>query len=91
MRPLMSRLELSYREEAWQLVGRAYSTVRLADLGQYVGMPEEEVAAAAAERGWPTTDGGMVRPVGGKEDRCQQVPTEEQLERLTDFISYLEN
>lgn len=57
------------------------------------GLSGEQTQNAALERGW-TVDGNMIQP--RKLDREQSAPaqetlTEEQLYKLTQFVSFLEN
>ena len=90
--PLMLRLATAYKEKQIQLVGNAYSTIKLSDLSQYVGMNETETGAMVERVGWGwDKTSGVVSPKQSKEQRGMVPPTEEQLNRLTDFIAFLEN
>lgn len=90
--PLMAKMVIAYREEAFELVSKAYTTIKIGDLGAYLGLEDNDAGGKAEAAGW-TWDkkSGMVSPVQARADPTQQVPTEEQLSRLTDFICHLEN
>ena len=89
---IMARLGQGFRDRQKKLVGDAYSTIKLADMALYLGMGEAEAGALAEKAGWGLDKGsGVVTPRQGMEDRGVVPPTEEQLNRITNFISYLEN
>jgi hypothetical protein len=82
----------NYQEAALALVAKAYSTVRLSDLATYLGQTEGEARARAEGLGWAVApDTGVVSPRHNLPGRGTVPPTEEQLNRLTDFIAFLEN
>ena len=90
--PIMDKLVHSFRGRQKNLVGEAYSTIKLSDMALYVGLSEGEAGTLAEGAGWGWDKAsGMVTPKQGRENKGVIPPTEEQLNRLTDFISYLEN
>lgn len=84
----------SVREQAMTLISKAYSSLGLTVLASMTGLALEEAQQAAMERGW-SIDGTMVQPV--KIDKEQSTftneicLTEDQLKKLTQFVSFLEN
>merc|ERR1719433_334707 len=79
-----------YREAALTLVAKAYSTIRVADLAVYLGQTEAEASEGVARLGWPQ-ESGEVSPKNESGKNTAVPPTEDQLNRLTDFIAFLEN
>ena len=76
-----------------QLVSEAYSSLDISVLSGMMGLSVEQTQQAAIDKGW-TIDGSMVQP--RKVDREQSTPaqealTEDQLNKLTQFVSFLEN
>jgi len=91
LRPLMEFITSQYRDDAIQLVSRAYSTIKLSTLSLYLGLDAEQAGHLVKQRGWAynqQTD--MVSPVAIAEDNKRDALTN-QLQRVADFISYLEN
>ena len=75
------------------LVSEAYSSLDISVLAGMTGLSSEKTHQVAIDRGW-TIDGSMVQP--RKVDREQSTPaqetlTEDQLNKLTQFVSFLEN
>lgn len=83
------------RERVMRLISKAYSSLNLTTMATMSGMSLDEARQAAIDRGW-SVDGTIVQP-------CKQIDeeqysqsdkiclTEEQLEKLTQFVSFLEN
>lgn len=80
------------RSRAVELVGRAYTSIRADDFAQLVGMSVEEAVGLARGHGWgydePTC---MILPVPRTPQPHAPTPSEEQLRRLADYVSFLEN
>merc|ERR1712226_278166 len=90
--PMVNKIGHNYQEAALVLVSKAYSTIRISDLANYLGQSEAEAAARVSSLGWGfAQDKGVVTPRQERVDRSVVAPTEEQLNRLTSFISFLEN
>ncbi|XP_051156281.1 COP9 signalosome complex subunit 8 [Leptopilina boulardi] len=90
---VMNALKENVRERAMVLVSEAYSSLHVDVLAGMTGLSGEQTQKAALERGW-AVDGSMIQP--RKLDREQSTPaqealTEEQLYKLTQFVSFLEN
>ncbi|XP_076643558.1 COP9 signalosome subunit 8 [Halictus rubicundus] len=90
---IMNALKDNVRERAINLVSKAYSSLRLGMFATMTGLPEEEARQAAVEKGW-TIDGLMVEPRKIETEECildNEDHTEDQLRKLTQFVSFLEN
>lgn len=82
-----------------RLISKAYSSLNLSTMATMTGLPSTEAQQAAIDRGWTVQDGSdaiIVLPWEKLEDlECNQTDkiclTEEQLEKLTQFVSFLEN
>ncbi|KAK7872097.1 hypothetical protein R5R35_005177 [Gryllus longicercus] len=88
---IMQALQESVRKRAIHLVAQAYSSIKLDDLTQFLGLPSEQAAQAAIEQGWQMDAGLMVKPCSPPSEPYQVTSREEQLYKLTEFVSFLEN
>lgn len=78
-----------------RLISKAYSSLNLSTMATMSGMSLDEARQAAIDRGW-SVDGTIVQPCKqNDEEQYSQSDkiclTEEQLEKLTQFVSFLEN
>ena len=74
------------------LISRAYSSISLDTLAVMTGLSVEVASAACVERGWVIeADTRMVHPVTPTTEPSGQISSEDQLYKLTDFVSFLEN
>ena len=75
-----------------KLVGDAYSSIKVSQLSVMLGVGEEEAVAVSEREGWALDrEAGVVRPVSTRQNRGQNANTEDQLEKIIHFVSYLEN
>ena len=75
-----------------KLVGDAYSSIKVSQLSVMLGVGEEEAVAVSEREGWGLDrEAGVVRPVSSRQNRGQNANTEDQLEKIIHFVSYLEN
>ncbi|XP_050731368.1 COP9 signalosome complex subunit 8-like [Eriocheir sinensis] len=92
VKDIMKALHEHVRNRAIELVGRAYTSIRADDFAQLLGMSVEEAASLAQGHGWgydePTC---MILPVPQTPQPHAPTPSEEQLRRLADYVSFLEN
>lgn len=74
------------------LISEAYSSVNLTVLAAMTGLSLEQAKLSALERGW-ILDDTTVRPckVDKEETTIQASLAENQLHKLTQFVSFLEN
>lgn len=74
------------------LVARAYTSISAEDFAPLVGMGTDEAIKAAKGHGWgydePTR---MILPIPQAQQPYTPTPSEEQLRRLADYVSFLEN
>nr|CAG4647458.1 EOG090X0F3A [Megafenestra aurita]SVE92696.1 EOG090X0F3A [Megafenestra aurita] len=94
----MSCLEENYRQKSIQLIGKAYLSITSAtftDLVGYVDQPDEAeklLAKLQQEHGWTCDSSSQL--ITPKRPTAQNIPlmrNEEQLQSLTQFVSFLEN
>ncbi len=74
------------------LVSNAYSSISLSDFAKLVGLTELEAGdLASRQKGW-TIDAAnkMIIPVRKELPETEAVPSEHQLELLTNFVAHLE-
>ncbi|EDV26955.1 expressed hypothetical protein [Trichoplax adhaerens] len=80
------------RNRAFQLVSRAYDSISWKDLAAIVGLSVEDAIQAATERSWTVdVDSQMIMPTKIVDDTQIKNITNEQLKKLTDYVTYLEN
>ncbi|XP_038644268.1 COP9 signalosome complex subunit 8 isoform X1 [Scyliorhinus canicula] len=97
IQPIMEELRDASRRRAFGLVSQAYTSISADDLAAFVGLPVEDavkgsVFTAVLEQGWqadPSTR--MVVPKKTEPPPIPQIPNEQQLARLTDYVAFLEN
>lgn len=92
VRPIMEALHEELRSRAIGLIANAYSSITLSDLSAMAGINEREAEKISNERGWlidAETD--MVRPVRPPPSSQVTTSSEGQLNKLTDYVSFLEN
>nr|CAG4644359.1 EOG090X0F3A [Lepidurus arcticus] len=93
LKPFMELLEALLKEKMLDLIGRAYSSIKPEDMGSMVGLSvPEEAIGMAKELGWEhQLDSNMILPKAKPQLAPPAIPTEEQLSKLTQYISFLEN
>lgn len=74
------------------LISEAYSSVNLTLLASMTGLSLEQAKLSASERGW-ILDDTTVRPckIDKEQTPVQASLAESQLNKLTQFVSFLEN
>lgn len=75
------------------LISEAYSSVNISTVAQMTGLSANEAGNLATEKGW-ATDGSMVQPIKPEKEQTgtvQETSAEDQLYKLTQFVSFLEN
>ncbi|KAF4526285.1 hypothetical protein B566_EDAN013646 [Ephemera danica] len=89
--PIMEALKNQIRSSALALVGRAYSSLTVEVLSEFLGeTPEQALASAEAQPGWKV-EGGMVIPCRPPPPDGPPLSCEDQLDKLTEFVAFLEN
>lgn len=89
---IMNALKERIRERAIALVENAYSSLDITTFSNMTGLSVTEAREILQEKGWNIT-GTTVRPVKveKEEPSIHETITEEQLNKLTQFVSFLEN
>ncbi|PSN42702.1 hypothetical protein C0J52_23397 [Blattella germanica] len=89
---IMNALLENVRKRAVYLVSHAYSSIGMDDLAAFVGMPCDQAVKAASDQGWVVdAPCRMVRPCRPPASQNQGASSEDQLYKLTEFVSFLEN
>ena len=74
------------------LISQAYSSLSGDELASFLGMPTKDAVDAAVSYGWQAdAQSRMVMPVKPPPPAEPVIPSEQQLARLTDCVSFLEN
>lgn len=80
------------RNRAVELISQAYSSITLDNVSAMTGLSADICIPACAERGWKyEINTKMVHPVRQIIEPIGQPSNEDQLYKLTDFVSFLEN
>lgn len=89
---IMNALKERIRERAIALVENAYSSLDITTFSNMTGLSVTDARQVLQEKGWNLT-GTTVRPVKveKEESSIHETITEEQLNKLTQFVSFLEN
>lgn len=80
------------RSRAVDLISQAYSSITLEMVAAMTGLSVEAAGTACVEHGWTIeADTHMVHPVRPSPQPSGDTSSEDQLYKLTDFVSFLEN
>jgi len=88
--PIINKLIDSKRDQLLRLIGIAYTSVHHEDVATLLGMTNEEAEGAVIGQGWGSVD-GMLIPKEPQPVSVQPTSSEDQLGKLTDFVTVLEN
>jgi len=99
IQPFMDSLEDKYRQKSLQLIGKAYQTINsmtFANLVGYSDQPEEAeklLGKLQEEQGWTcdSTYNLIVPKQSSTHNSSSLLKNEDQLQSLTQFVSFLEN
>ncbi|XP_014249791.1 COP9 signalosome complex subunit 8 [Cimex lectularius] len=90
VKPIMVGLKDKVREKCIGLVCKAYSSLNLEMLSLLLGMTTQEAIELAKKNGWNIED-NIIFPVQQTSIPVNITSTEQQLHKLTNFVSFLEN
>jgi len=94
VKPYIVALRDQKREQAKDLIARAYNSVALTVCQEMLNLPEQQTIASLQDAGWRVdVQKGMVFPAAktvSASKKDQQHTTTTQLSQLTNYISYLE-
>ncbi|KAL4708066.1 hypothetical protein ACJJTC_009845 [Scirpophaga incertulas] len=89
---IMRSLEEKIRGRAFNLIGRSYSSISLDTIVAMTGLTREAVIHDCHDRKWIIKEDGVtVNPVPPTLPAPLHTSSEDQLFKLTDFVSFLEN
>ncbi|CAG9814068.1 unnamed protein product [Phaedon cochleariae] len=89
---IMKLVQDVIRTRAVDLISQAYSSITLDTVSAMTGLSPDICIPACTERGWKfEPDTKMVHPVRQNIEHIGQTSSEDQLYKLTDFVSFLEN
>ncbi|CAK1603068.1 unnamed protein product [Parnassius mnemosyne] len=89
---IIKALEEKVRERAFNLIGRSYSFISLDTVISMTGLNKEAALHVCKERKWELDeDGTTIKPVPPVQPAPLHTSSEDQLFKLTEFVSFLEN
>ncbi|KAL3283157.1 hypothetical protein HHI36_006309 [Cryptolaemus montrouzieri] len=89
---IMKKVQESVRDRAIQLISQAYSSITLEAVCAMTGLPPDSCCKTCIDRQWQIeSDSKIVHPVLSDAQSIGQTSSEDQLYKLTDFVSFLEN
>ncbi|CAH2012825.1 unnamed protein product [Acanthoscelides obtectus] len=89
---IMKEVQESIRNRAVDLISQAYSSITIDTVCAMTGLTPDICIPACAEKGWSfEADTNMIHPVRQVVEPAGQTSSEDQLYKLTDFVSFLEN
>merc|ERR1719334_2641647 len=92
VRRLMAEVKRRTQTRALHLISQAYSSIKADELAAFIGQDTAEAIETITKLGWQAD--APTRLVTPKKIPCaaqQPLPSGQQLSRLTDYISFLEN
>ncbi|XP_049868820.1 COP9 signalosome complex subunit 8 [Pectinophora gossypiella] len=89
---IIRALEEKVRERALNLIGRSYSTVSIDTVVSMTGLSRDAVLHMCQDRKWDLDeDGTTIKPIPPTQPAPLHTSSEDQLFKLTEFVSFLEN
>lgn len=91
---LMFELKEKVQLETINLIGRAYSSISENIFGEMINKLPETIDETCKNLGWEIEVGArprLIQPVKPGPDKIFHTTPEDQLQRLTEFVSFLEN
>ncbi|KAL3854380.1 hypothetical protein ACJMK2_013651 [Sinanodonta woodiana] len=91
-KPIMTAVLECTRQGAFNLIGRAYSSIKADEIAAFVGLPVADALQAATAEGWvadPQTR--IVTPKKPVPPAEPPLPNEQHLSVLTDYVSFMES
>jgi len=88
--PVVNQLIEFQRESNIRLIGIAYSSIQPLDVAKLLGVSVEEAETLVLSRGWTKSE-GMIIPEEPPVETIKITSAEDQLGKLTDFVTFLEN
>jgi len=87
---IMPLIIASVQEKMVRLIGAAYTSIQPGDVSTLLGVSLADVEAIVRDKGWAVVD-GLIEPKEPPPEEVSLTSAEYQIEKLTDFVSFLEN
>jgi len=78
------------QEKTLKLIATAYTSVRPEDVSVLLGVEVPQVEEIIINKGWTVSE-GLIIPVEPISEEALISPSEDQIGKLTEFVSFLEN
>lgn len=90
---IMVELKERYQQETINLIGTAYSTIFENTLSEMLNQTPDTVPQLCSSLGWQLVDGNprLIVPKKPVRDKVAQTACEDQMRKLTEFVSFLES
>ncbi|XP_075212008.1 COP9 signalosome subunit 8 [Lycorma delicatula] len=88
---IMRALHGEIQRRATELISRAYSSLGVNTLSALLGCSADEALRIAAQKNWEVDSSKIIIPTRPFSSPAQATSSEDQLYKLTDFVSFLEN
>ncbi|XP_021947149.1 COP9 signalosome complex subunit 8 [Folsomia candida] len=88
--PIVAKLIETVRETTLRLLGTVYTCVNTQDAAELLGLSEPEVCSLISPLGW-TIQNGLLHPAESVAQNVYSMSADDQIAKLTDYVSVLEN
>ncbi|KAJ2953679.1 hypothetical protein O0L34_g1296 [Tuta absoluta] len=89
---IITALEEKVRERALNLIGRSYSSISIDTVVSMTGLGRDAVLHTCRDKKWELDEDGItIKPVPPTQPAPLHTSSEDQLFKLTEFVSFLEN
>ncbi|XP_054719758.1 COP9 signalosome complex subunit 8-like [Uloborus diversus] len=92
VKPILSAITETTRSRALRLVANAYSSISVEKISSFLGLSAEDCVKALSSLGWEIDSTFQImKPQNNGMKPDDNLVSEEQLAKLTDFVAFLEN
>ncbi|XP_015918967.1 COP9 signalosome complex subunit 8 [Parasteatoda tepidariorum] len=92
LKPIITAILETTRSRALRLVSKAYSSISVEKLSSFLGLPAEECIEGLSQLGWEVDAACKIMKPKETDNKSEDnLLSEEQLAKLTDFVAFLEN
>jgi len=92
LKPVITIIAETTRRRAFSLISKAYCSISVEKVSAFLGMPAEDCVEVLSSLGWEVdTACKIMKPKNNENKQDENIVSEEQLTKLTDFVSFLEN
>lgn len=89
LQDLSATLRGRLQDRILTIVQRAYSNITAKNLGRLLGMPQQEAAHCAIEKGWAVDDSGLIAPKPASGHSIWE-PSDADLQKLAQYVVFLQ-